>query len=191
MWFALGEIARDELKEVDKARVARSTRRSTLDCRFIEAFSALEAMLGKDKQWKPLEENYARMIQRLPKTDDTHAARMALWRALGDLYLQVLKQPEARGDGLQGGGDGAAGGRAGAGDLRRAGGAAAGLRGAARSRRYRRALPRDHEPGQGGVGAGRAGGEAEGLRLGVAGGAGGVGADRRRRGRASRRSSPS
>ena len=50
---------------------------------------------ARNKQWKPLEENYARMIQRLPKTDETHPARMALWRALGDLYLQILKQPEA------------------------------------------------------------------------------------------------
>ena len=53
-------------------------------------------MLGAAKEWKQLEENYARMIQRLPKTDETESARMALWRTLGDLYLQVLKQPEAR-----------------------------------------------------------------------------------------------
>ena len=50
---------------------------------FIEAFSAIEAMLGAAKEWKQLEENYARMIQRLPKTDDTESARMALWRTLG------------------------------------------------------------------------------------------------------------
>ncbi|MBI3185051.1 MAG: hypothetical protein HYZ28_23165 [Myxococcales bacterium] len=38
--------------------------------------------------------NYARMLQRLPKVEDTNAARLTLWRALGDLYLMVLKQPQ-------------------------------------------------------------------------------------------------
>jgi tetratricopeptide (TPR) repeat protein len=60
----------------------------------VEAFSALEAMLGEATQWKALEDNYARMLSRIPKTPDTHVARMALWRALGDLYLQVLKNTE-------------------------------------------------------------------------------------------------
>src|SRR5262249_40850107 len=61
------------------------------DPRFVEAFSAIESLLGGQRQWKALEESYAKMIQRLPKTEETHAARMALWRALGDLYLKVLK----------------------------------------------------------------------------------------------------
>jgi hypothetical protein len=51
-------------------------------------------MLGGAGQWKALEENYAKMLGRMPKTPDTHAARMALWRALGDLYRQVLKNQE-------------------------------------------------------------------------------------------------
>jgi tetratricopeptide (TPR) repeat protein len=93
VWFALGELVRDSLKDSVRATEAFNAALDH-DPRFVEAFSALEAMLGGEKQWKVLEENYARMIQRLPKTDDTHAARMALWRALGDLYLQVLKQPE-------------------------------------------------------------------------------------------------
>jgi tetratricopeptide (TPR) repeat protein len=93
VYFALGEISRDELKEVERA-VDAFNAALDLDHRFIEAFSAIEALLGSQKQWKPLEENYARMIQRIPKTDDTHAARMLLWRALGDLYLKVLKHTE-------------------------------------------------------------------------------------------------
>ncbi len=93
VFFALGEIARDELKEVDRA-VAAFNQALDLDHRFIEAFSAIEALLGKAKQWKLLEENYARMIQRLPKTEETHAARMTLWKALGDLYLRVLKNTD-------------------------------------------------------------------------------------------------
>ncbi len=94
VYFALGEISRDELMDLEKAEVAFN-KALDVDFRFIEAFSALEAMLGKSKQWKKLDENYKRMIQRLPKTEDTHTARMTLWKALGDLYLKVLKAPEA------------------------------------------------------------------------------------------------
>jgi tetratricopeptide (TPR) repeat protein len=92
--FANGEILRDELKEAERA-VKSFNAALDADHKFLEAFSAIEALLGQQKQWKPLEENYARMIQRLPKTQETHGARMTLWKALGDLYLRVLKQPEA------------------------------------------------------------------------------------------------
>ncbi|HSP18813.1 MAG TPA: tetratricopeptide repeat protein, partial [Myxococcaceae bacterium] len=94
VWFALGESLRDELRDTGRA-VEAFNAALDLDPLFIEAFTAIEAMLGAAKEWKQLEENYARMIQRLPKTDDTEQARMALWRTLGDLYLQILKQPES------------------------------------------------------------------------------------------------
>ncbi|PTL82541.1 tetratricopeptide repeat protein [Vitiosangium sp. GDMCC 1.1324] len=93
VWFALGELRRDELRDVEGSAVAFNTALD-LDHRFVEAFSSLEAMLGGAGQWKSLEENYAKMIGRMPKTPDTHGARMALWRALGDLYRQVLKSQE-------------------------------------------------------------------------------------------------
>lgn len=93
VWFALAEIRRDEAKDVEGAAEAFN-RALDLDHRFVEAFSALEAMLGQASQWKALEDNYARMLSRIPKTPDTHVARMALWRALGDLYLQVMKNTE-------------------------------------------------------------------------------------------------
>jgi hypothetical protein len=35
------------------------------------------------------------MLRRLPKTPETHQARMALWRTLGELYHKVLKNPES------------------------------------------------------------------------------------------------
>lgn len=94
VWFALGEVSRDELREYERAEKAFNSALD-LDYRFVEAFSALEAMLGQQKQWQRLEENYARMIQRFPKTPETHVARMTIWKALGDLYLKVLKRPEA------------------------------------------------------------------------------------------------
>ena len=72
VWFALGELRRDELRDVEGAAVAFNTALD-LDHRFVEAFSALEAMLGGASQWKALEENYAKMLGRMPKTPDTHA----------------------------------------------------------------------------------------------------------------------
>lgn len=92
--FALGEIRRDELNEVEGA-VAAFNAALDLDHRFVEAFSAIETLLSAQKQWKMLEENYVRMIQRVPKTDETHLARMGLWRALGDLYLKVIKNADS------------------------------------------------------------------------------------------------
>jgi tetratricopeptide (TPR) repeat protein len=94
VYFALGEIARDELGEIDRA-VAAFNSALDLDPRFLSAFSALEALLVGQKQWKQLEANYVRMIHRLPKTPETHGSRMALWQALGDLYLRVLQQEDA------------------------------------------------------------------------------------------------
>ena len=94
VYFALGEITRDALGEVEPA-VAAFNSALDLDPRFVEAFSAIEALLSAKKQWKQLEENYARMIQRLTKSEETHVARMALWRALGELYREVIKNPES------------------------------------------------------------------------------------------------
>jgi len=91
----LGILLRDKLSDIDGAAKALNAALD-LDFRFIEAFQALESMLGKQRRWGELESNYHRMIQRLPKTDDMFSARMALFRTLGDLYLNVLKRvPEA------------------------------------------------------------------------------------------------
>lgn len=94
VWFALGELSRDELQDVEKA-VDCFNAALDLDWRFIEAFSSLEAMLGRNKKWKTLDDNYKRMLARFPKTDETHVARMTIWKALGDLYLNVMKAPDA------------------------------------------------------------------------------------------------
>ena len=94
VWFALGEINRDELGELDKA-ASCFNHALDADWRFVEAFSALEAMLGRARKWQQLDENYKRMIARVPKTPETHAVRMNFWKALGDLYLNALKAPDA------------------------------------------------------------------------------------------------
>jgi len=91
----LGILLRDKLSDVEGASKALNAALD-LDFRFIEAFQALESMLGKQRRWGELESNYHRMIQRLPKIDEMFSARMALFKTLGDLYLNVLKRaPEA------------------------------------------------------------------------------------------------
>jgi tetratricopeptide (TPR) repeat protein len=92
--FTLGEILRDELKEVGPAADAFN-RALDVDYRFVQAFAALEQMLGQEKQWEALEQNYLRMVQRLPKTEETHGARMALFKALGGFYESVKKDKKA------------------------------------------------------------------------------------------------
>jgi golgin subfamily B member 1 len=89
--FLLGEIARDEVKD-DARAVDAWNRALDIDPKYVKpAFEAIENLLASRKQWKQLEENYARMIKRLPKTEDTHALRMVLWKTLGELYQRVLK----------------------------------------------------------------------------------------------------
>jgi tetratricopeptide (TPR) repeat protein len=94
VWNALGEINRDELGDLDRAAQCFNAALDA-DWRFVEAFSALETMLGRARRWQQLDENYKRMIARVPKTPETHTVRMNLWKALGDLYLNALKSPEA------------------------------------------------------------------------------------------------
>ncbi len=94
LYAQLGEILRDELKDI--ARAAEAFNKALdLDFRFLQAFSALESMLGANKQWDALEQNYLKMIQRLPKTDDTHAARMTLFKALAEFYEKVRRDKKA------------------------------------------------------------------------------------------------
>lgn len=94
VWFSLGEINRDELGDPDRA-IQCFNAALDVDWRFVEAFSALERILGRAKKWQQLDENYKRMIARIPKTPETHGVRMNLWKGLGDLYLNALKAPDA------------------------------------------------------------------------------------------------
>ena len=90
---ALGEICRDELE--DKGKALRHMEEA-LDAnpRHVQAFAAIEAMLAEEKRWPELEQAYVRMIQRLPKAPEFAAARLALWKELGELYRRVLANPE-------------------------------------------------------------------------------------------------
>lgn len=86
----LAEIHRDDLKDLEQA-VAHFNAALDVDYTAVQAFAAIEEILTRQKRWPDLEQNYVRMIQRLPKTPQTHRVRMGLWKTLGELYRQVLR----------------------------------------------------------------------------------------------------
>ncbi|HEY6105445.1 MAG TPA: tetratricopeptide repeat protein, partial [Anaeromyxobacteraceae bacterium] len=91
--FTLGELYRDEIKEPDRA-LAEFEKALDRSPRLVQAFSAVEALLTAQKRWPDLEQAYVHMIQRLPKGPEAQAARLTLWKTLGELYRRVLSNPE-------------------------------------------------------------------------------------------------
>ncbi|MBI4817185.1 MAG: tetratricopeptide repeat protein [Deltaproteobacteria bacterium] len=65
-----------------------------IDFRHIDAFSRIESILAKERKWGTLEVNYRRMLERLPKDPSQKGARVALWKALGELYRKKLDNPD-------------------------------------------------------------------------------------------------
>ncbi|MGB8931819.1 MAG: tetratricopeptide repeat protein [Anaeromyxobacteraceae bacterium] len=92
--FALGETLRDDVKD-ENAAIAAFDRALDLNPRLVVAFSAIEEILSRQKRWNDLEQAYVRMVQRLPKTADVAPARLGLWKTLGDLYRNVLRNEES------------------------------------------------------------------------------------------------
>ncbi|MDF1566326.1 MAG: tetratricopeptide repeat protein [Deltaproteobacteria bacterium] len=88
--LTLAEIYRDDLKDPDQA-VYHFDRALDLDYTLAPALAAIEEILGKRKRWQELEQAYSRMIQRIPKGPQTRAVRVGLWRAVGDLYRNALR----------------------------------------------------------------------------------------------------
>ena len=80
------------LRSDAKAAVESLNRALDLDPMYIDAFQRIEEILYEIRDWVALEENYHRMIKRMPK--DQHKARLVLWRSLGDLYSKALKNEE-------------------------------------------------------------------------------------------------
>jgi tetratricopeptide (TPR) repeat protein len=91
--LALGEVLRDEVKD-DAGAVKEMERALDRNPRLVQAFAALEEILTRGKRWSELEQAYVRMIQRLPKTQEVAQARLGLWRTLGELYRNVLKNED-------------------------------------------------------------------------------------------------
>ncbi len=91
LWIRAGDLKWS--KERDWGAAAESYNRALdADPGHAVALQKLESMLAEAKQWRALEENYVRMIRRLPK--ENKKARVALWKTLGELYTRVLKDPK-------------------------------------------------------------------------------------------------
>ncbi len=91
--LSLGEILRDEVKD-EEAAVGELERALDKNPRLVQAFAAIEEILTKAKRWADLEQAYIRMVQRLPKGPEAAQARLALWKTLGELYQNVLKNDD-------------------------------------------------------------------------------------------------
>ncbi len=91
--YELAQLLRDEIKDEGRA-VAELNAALDADPMFVEAFAALEGLLTERRAWPLLEQSYHAMLKRLPKTPETQAARLALWRNLGELYRRALKNPD-------------------------------------------------------------------------------------------------
>lgn len=63
-----------------------------VDPSHVEAFSQIEQMLFEARAWPLLEENYKRMLARVPK--DQKRQRTVLWRSLAELYTRALEDDE-------------------------------------------------------------------------------------------------
>ncbi len=94
----LGASFREEAVQDPEAReraAAHFNAALDLDWRQTPAFQALEAMLVEAKDWRLLEANYLRMLERLGKVEGTGKVRAVLYRTLGDLYLEALADSAA------------------------------------------------------------------------------------------------
>jgi len=89
----LATIHADERRDWSRAADALNAALD-IDPHAIAAFAKLEALLAKFKKWPVLEENYRRMIGRLPKDSRSKQRKVVLWRALGDLHREVFKNRE-------------------------------------------------------------------------------------------------
>jgi tetratricopeptide (TPR) repeat protein len=91
--LSLAQILRDEVKD-ENAALAELERALDKNPRLVQAFTQIEEALTKQQRWPELEQAYVRMIQRLPKTPDAAQARLALWKTLGDLHRNVLRNDD-------------------------------------------------------------------------------------------------
>jgi len=93
MHLSRAEILRGEVKD-EPAALVELEKALDANPRLVQAFAQVEEILGGQKRWEELEQAYVRMISRLPKTADAARARAGLWRALGELYRNVLRNDE-------------------------------------------------------------------------------------------------
>jgi hypothetical protein len=93
IYVTIGEVTRDLVANVERA-VAAFDAALDVDPQDPGPLSAIEELLTSRKKWPLLEKAYVKMIARLPNVAATHDRRMALWRALAELYKGPLRKPE-------------------------------------------------------------------------------------------------
>jgi len=92
--LTLAELLRDEVKD-EQAAVAELEKALDKNPRLVQAFATIEEIHTKAKRWPDLEQAYVRMIQRLPKGPEAAQTRLALWKTVGELYRNVLRNEDA------------------------------------------------------------------------------------------------
>jgi tetratricopeptide (TPR) repeat protein len=91
--FTIAAIFRDELGELENAVEFYN---KALDARFeyLEAFEAIDHLLTSARDWKALEQNYRRMLQRVEEAGDTASVelKVTLLKNLGEIYRSRLQR---------------------------------------------------------------------------------------------------
>ena len=91
VFLQMARIHREQQGNIPLAVQALNTALD-IDPSHLEAFSTIEQMLGEVRAWPQLEENYHRMLARLPK--EAKKSRTVLWRSLADLYVRALRNDQ-------------------------------------------------------------------------------------------------
>lgn len=81
----IAETFQSQLQDPNNA-VASYNRILDIDLNHTAAFQAIESLLSSLEMWIQLDENYQRMINRLPQQDDYQPLKLELWKRLGDLH---------------------------------------------------------------------------------------------------------
>lgn len=81
----IAEAYQSQLQDPNNA-VASYNRILDIDLNHTAAFQAIETLLSSLEMWIQLDENYQRMINRLPQEDDYQPLKLELWKRLGDLH---------------------------------------------------------------------------------------------------------
>ena len=87
--FTVAETYQSKLQSAEHA-VHSYNRVLDINFNHTEAFQAIETLLSSLEMWEQLDNNYQRMIQRLPEEEQYKALRLELWKRLGDLHRHKI-----------------------------------------------------------------------------------------------------
>ncbi len=94
-YFAIGAIFRDEMGEIEQA-VEFFNLALDANPAFLDPFEAVDRLLTEAKDWKALERNYRRMIERCASqtTEQATNLRFVLARNLGEIYRSRIQDAD-------------------------------------------------------------------------------------------------